>query len=41
MIYNIGMLCKLFKGIDLETSEINIELYYRNIDENDETRIFK
>ena len=41
MIYNIGMLCKLFKDIDLETREINIELCYRNIDENDETRIFK
>ena len=41
MIYNIGMLCKLFKDIDLENREINIELYYRNIDENDETRIFK
>ena len=25
MIYNIGILCKLFKDIDLETSEINIE----------------
>ena len=41
MIYNIGILCKLFKDIDLENREINIELYYRNIDENDETRIFK